>query len=486
MNNKDEFIDINDIDIINQYDKNENMGNMNMNYQNSNMNTANSNMGYQNNSMNMGNMNMNYQNSNMNMANSNMEYQNNSMNMGNMNMNYQNSNMNMANSNMGYQNNSMNMGNMNMNYQNSNMNIAHIDSNRGVVQQEEVSFQNMTAYKQRLRSMKEVQALTSEIEIDNSNSILMFGQQASESISKISDELLNSMKAVKSEEAGEMLVSLTKIMDKFDIKELENVKENSIVSKLFKNLGNSVAKLFQKYDTMGYEVEKVYILLKKYENDIKESNANLKKLYNGNLNYYKELEKYIVAGEMALEEIDVYINQLSNDMSLGEEEKQMMIQKLSISKDMLSQRIYDLQIAENIAIQTAPMIQTTQMANFNLMRKINSSFIITLPIFKQCLAQAIILKRQQIQAKSIKQLDDKTNELIMRNASNTARQSVEIAKLSSGSSIAIETLEKSYETIIKGIEETKAIQENNRIQRNENSTKLERLKYGMKRNIASV
>nr|WP_288306127.1 toxic anion resistance protein [uncultured Romboutsia sp.] len=486
MNNKDEFIDINDIDIINQYDKNENMGNMNMNYQNSNMNTANSNMGYQNNSMNMGNMNMNYQNSNMNMANSNMEYQNNSMNMGNMNMNYQNSNMNMANSNMGYQNNSMNMGNMNMNYQNSNMNIAHIDSNRGVVQQEEVSFQNMTAYKQRLRSMKEVQALTSEIEIDNSNSILMFGQQASESISKISDELLNSMKAVKSEEAGEMLVSLTKIMDKFDIKELENVKENSIVSKLFKNLGNSVAKLFQKYDTMGYEVEKVYILLKKYENDIKESNANLKKLYNGNLNYYKELEKYIVAGEMALEEIDVYINQLSNDMSLGEEEKQMMIQKLSISKDMLSQRIYDLQIAENIAIQTAPMIQTTQMANFNLMRKINSSFIITLPIFKQCLAQAIILKRQQIQAKSIKQLDDKTNELIMRNASNTARQSVEIAKLSSGSSIAIETLEKSYETIIKGIEETKAIQENNRIQRNENSAKLERLKYGMKRNIASV
>ena len=486
MNNKDEFIDINDIDIINQYDKNENMGNMNMNYQNSNMNKANSNMGYQNNSMNMGNMNMNYQNSNMNMANSNMEYQNNSMNMGNMNMNYQNSNMNMANSNMGYQNNSMNMGNMNMNYQNSNMNIAHIDSNRGVVQQEEVSFQNMTAYKQRLRSMKEVQALTSEIEIDNSNSILMFGQQASESISKISDELLNSMKAVKSEEAGEMLVSLTKIMDKFDIKELENVKENSIVSKLFKNLGNSVAKLFQKYDTMGYEVEKVYILLKKYENDIKESNANLKKLYNGNLNYYKELEKYIVAGEMALEEIDVYINQLSNDMSLGEEEKQMMIQKLSISKDMLSQRIYDLQIAENIAIQTAPMIQTTQMANFNLMRKINSSFIITLPIFKQCLAQAIILKRQQIQAKSIKQLDDKTNELIMRNASNTARQSVEIAKLSSGSSIAIETLEKSYETIIKGIEETKAIQENNRIQRNENSAKLERLKYGMKRNIASV
>ena len=96
------------------------------------------------------------------------------------------------------------------------------------------------------------------------------------------------------------------------------------------------------------------------------------------------------------------------------------------------------------------------------MRKINSSFIITLPIFKQCLAQAVILKRQEIQAKSIKQLDDKTNELIMRNAQNTARQSVEIAKMASGSSVSISTLEKSFETIMKGIEDTKAIQEANK------------------------
>ena len=235
---------------------------------------------------------------------------------------------------------------------------------------------------------------------------------------------------------------------------------------------------------MGYEVEKVYVLLKKYENDIRESNANLKKLYDANLHFYQLLEKYIVAGELAIEEIEGYINQLSMDNSMNPEEKQMLTQKLQISKDMLEQRVYDLQIAENVAIQAAPMIQTIQMSNFNLMRKINSSFIVTLPIFKQCLAQAVILKRQEIQAKSIKQLDDKTNELIMRNAQNTARQSVEIAKMASGSSVAISTLEKSFETIMKGIEETKAIQEANKAQRVENSAKLERIKYSMKKNIA--
>ncbi|WP_294132489.1 toxic anion resistance protein [uncultured Clostridium sp.] len=342
----------------------------------------------------------------------------------------------------------------------------------------------ISEYKQRLRGMKEVQDLTSEVEIQNPNSIVMFGQKASENISKVSDELLKSMKAVKSEEASEMLVNLTKIMDKFDVKELEGVEKPSMLSKLMKGVGNSVAKLFQKYDTMGYEVEKVYVLLKKYENDIRESNANLKKLYDANLHYYQLLEKYIVAGELALEEIDAYIQQISMNTAMNQEEKHMLTQKLEISKEMLSQRVYDLQIAENVAIQAAPMIQTIQMSNFNLMRKINSSFIVTLPIFKQCLAQAVILKRQEIQAKSIKQLDDKTNELIMRNAQNTARQSVEIARMASGSSVAISTLEKSFETIMKGIEDTKAIQEANRAQRVENSAKLERIKHTMKKNIA--
>lgn len=349
------------------------------------------------------------------------------------------------------------------------------------IQNNDFDVATISEYKQRLRGMKEVQDLTSEVEIQNPNSIVMFGQGASEQISKVSDELLNSMKAVKAEEASEMLVNLTKIMDKFDIKELDGSEKQSMLSKFMKGVGNSVAKLFQKYDTMGYEVEKVYVLLKKYENDIRESNANLKKLYDANLHYYQLLEKYIVAGELALEEIEAYIYQISMNNSLGQEEKQMMLQKLEISKEMLSQRVYDLQIAENVAIQSAPMIQTIQMSNFNLIRKINSSFIITLPIFKQCLAQAVILKRQEIQAKSIKQLDDKTNELIMRNAQNTARQSVEIAKMASGSSVSISTLEKSFETIMKGIEDTKAIQEANKVQRIENSAKLERIKSTMKK-----
>ena len=150
---------------------------------------------------------------------------------------------------MGYQN-QQSMQFQGMMNQNDNMQMQNNDFDMSTISE----------YKQRLRGMKEVQDLTGEVEIQNPNSIVMFGQKASENISKVSDELLKSMKAVKAEEASEMLVSLTKIMDKFDVKELESGEKQSIFSKLVKGVGNSVAKIFQKYDTMGYEVEKVYVL----------------------------------------------------------------------------------------------------------------------------------------------------------------------------------------------------------------------------------
>lgn len=335
------------------------------------------------------------------------------------------------------------------------------------------------AYKQRLRALPEVQNLTNEIDITNVNSILAFGQKPSEGISQTSDMLLSSMQRVNTEEASRMLTQLTKIMDKFDIKELENPENASMLQKLFGKIKNSIDKLFAKYEDMGKEVDKIYVILKQYESQIHQTQEDLEKQYRTNVTYYEELEKYIVAGELAQEEIEAYQAQMMQRTDLTEQEKQTQQQKLQMIKDMLNQRTYDLQIAENVAMQTCPMIQTMQMANFNLMRKINSSFIITLPIFKQCLVQAIQLKRQEIQAKSISQLDEKTNELLLRNAQNTATQSVNIARMAGGSAVQIETLRSTYETIKKGIDETKQISQQIAEKRKTDSVELENMKADM-------
>lgn len=336
-------------------------------------------------------------------------------------------------------------------------------------------------YKQKLRQLPEVEALTSEICVDDFNSILLFGQKASEGISKVSDNLLSTMKTVNAEEAGEMIHQLTKVMDKFDIQELEDIKEPSGFKKFFSRAKNSIETLFQKYETMGTEVDKIYVILKKYEMQIENANKNLKQMYETNINYYQELEKYIVAGEMGLEELEhKLIPQYEQEaLQTGDRLAMTQVETLRRTRDMLEQRIYDLQIAENIALQTIPMIQGIQYSNFNLIRKINSAFIITLPIFKQCLAQAVMLKRQELQAKSLKSLDDKTNELLLRNAQNMVTQTTSIARMAGTSSVQMETLEKTWQTIINGIEQTKQIEEENHLQRIENSKKLETIKAEM-------
>lgn len=156
--------------------------------------------------------------------------------------------------------------------------------------------------------------------------------------------------------------------------------------------------------------------------EIGTTNKNLDDMYQKNLEYYEQLERYIYAGELALEEFDTNIipECTRKAQESGDRVDEMELTSMLQVREMMDQRIFDLRLAENIALQTMPSIKTIQYGNYNLVRKINSAFIITLPIFKQCLTQSIMLKRQEIQTKkALSALDEKTNELLLRNAQNT-------------------------------------------------------------------
>ncbi|OYO40040.1 hypothetical protein CG709_21550, partial [Lachnotalea glycerini] len=221
----------------------------------------------------------------------------------------------------------------------------------------------------------------------------------------------------------------------------------------------------------------IYVQLKQYESEIKQSNRKLDEMFQANVNYYHDLVKYILAGEQGCKELENYITQRRTDMEATSDNSiQFELQSLEQALMMLEQRTQDLRTAENVAIQSIPMIKTMEFSNMNLVRKINSAFIVTLPIFKQALAQAIMLKRQKIQAEAMSALDEKTNEMLIKNAKNTVEQSKMTARLASGSSIKIETLETTWKTIVSGIDETKQIQENARKKRVEDQARLENIK----------
>ena len=331
-----------------------------------------------------------------------------------------------------------------------------------------------------LVNSEEVDRIVSTIEVNNLETIVTFGADAAEEISKASDVVLNGMDMSQLNDTSEMLTILAKIMDKFDIDEIRD--NPGFLDKLFGNLKKQLEKILSKYHTMGEEIDKIYVQLKGYESEIKQSNRKLNQMFEANVNYYHELVKYILAGEQACREIEAYIAQRQQDLEQsGDQSIQFELTSLNQALMMMEQRTQDLRIAENVAMQSIPMIKTMEFSNYNLVRKINSAFIVTLPIFKQALAQAILLKRQKIQAESMAALDKKTNEMLIKNAQNSVETSKMTARLASGSSIQIETLENTWRTITSGIEETKRIQEDAKKKREEDKVRLEAIKEDFRR-----
>ena len=326
-----------------------------------------------------------------------------------------------------------------------------------------------------LTNSEEVDALVSTIEVNNLETIVSFGAEAAEEIAKASDVVLNSMSMSQLDESSEMLESLSKIMSKFDPSELQENK--GLFNKLFGNMKKQLEKILDKYHTMGEEVDKIYVQLREYEGEIKQSNRKLEQMFDANVDYYHQLVKYILAGEQGCRELEAYIAQRQADFeATGDNSIQLELAGLNNALMMLEQRTQDLRVAENIAIQSIPMIKTMAYSNMNLVRKINSAFIVTLPVFKQGLAQAVMLKRQKIQAEALSELDKKTNEMLIKNAKNTVEKSKMTARLASGSSVKIETLETTWRTIVNGIEETQNIQKEARKQRIDDAARLENIK----------
>lgn len=338
---------------------------------------------------------------------------------------------------------------------------------------------------QELTGSKEVDELVSQICVNDPQTIVAFGGEVANEIAQCSDTILNSIDMSQINDSGTLLNTLGRIMDKFDIEEIAADEKKGIFAKVFGNLQKQLDQILAKYHTMGEEVDKIYVELKKYEAEIGESNKKLQSIFNANVGFYQDLVKYILAGEQGLQEMSEYMSQMQNDLTQRPNDTMLQLDynAMQQAQIVLEQRVQDLRIAENVAMQSIPMIQAMQFSNLNLVRKINSAFIITLPVFKQALTQAVLLKRQKIQAQAMQALDERTNEMLLKNAKNTADQTKLTAQLASTSSIKIETLEQTWKTIVTGIEETRKIQSDASAKRAADAAKLGELKQDFQRRI---
>lgn len=358
------------------------------------------------------------------------------------------------------------------------INIQEIDTQE--VQKVNEIVADTEAYKERLKQLPEVQALTNEISVQDVNTIVNFGQKSAEEITKISDKILSIAKVPTSKDAAQMITQLAKIMDKFDIRELEKIQsepaKQGFLQKLKQKIADEFEALIAKYDDMSKEVDKISQLLRTYENQTKQDNVTLTEMCQANYNYFEQLERYVVAAELGLVEIANYRQQVANRTDISEDQKNAQLQQLDMMSQMLDQRKYDLLQAEVVARMTVPMLQNMQITNVNLLREINTAFVVGLPIFKQNLAQAIMLKRQAITANSMEQFKGAINKQLEQNATYASVQGKLVAENVTKGTFDMETLRKVYSTIKTGTENTKRIMSEQESKNKENSKELEQLK----------
>lgn len=330
------------------------------------------------------------------------------------------------------------------------------------------------AVRDSLERSPEIDALTSAIDVSDMNSIVTFGAGAAEQIGKASDAVLRTMSMGELSESSRLMTALAKIMEQFDIHE---VRENTgLLNRLFGGAKKQLDRVLNKYQTMGDQVDRIYVELRRYESEIMRSNDQLDQMFGANVASYHELVKYIAAGEQGVKEISDYYEEREREFRrTGDPTLSFELQSLQQARDVLAQRVQDLRTAEIVAMQSIPMIRTMQYNNVSLVRKINSAFIITLPVFKQALAQAILLKRQQVQAEAVGALDRRTQEMILKNARNTAEAARLTARVT-GTSVGADTLEASWKTIVDGIGETRKLQRDTETARKEDLARLEQIR----------
>ena len=332
------------------------------------------------------------------------------------------------------------------------------------------------AVKNEIMHSGEAQRISDTLSVHNPQSIIEFGKQVSEQISSCADEILKRQSVNTLNSTSNMMVALSKIMDKVDIGELSEIsdKKPGFMERIFNNAQKKIESLTSKYNNIGTEIEKVCVELRAHEQAIQQSNKDLDILYENGVKSYQELMKYTIAGEMALEEIEQYKIGL-NDRANSDPDVALELNNVVQAEQLLEQRVQDLRLAETVALQSLPIIKSMQFGNLNLARKINSAFIITIPVFKNACAQAIIAKKQAMQAQAMQALDAKTNEMLIRNAQNAANNMRLTTQLAGSSAIKIETVQNSWQIIMDGIKDTKAIQEELARQRQQDRVTIERM-----------
>lgn len=325
-----------------------------------------------------------------------------------------------------------------------------------------------------LEGSQDLDQLVSQIYLDDPSTILSFGADAAKEISRCSDTILHSVSMGRTSDPTPLLTDLSALMGRFDVDEIAGEERRGLFSRLLGGGKETVEQVLARYRTLGDEVDRIYVRLKQLEAELEQTNRQLEEIFTANLAYYKDLVRYILAGEEGLRQVDAYLEQKRQETAAHPGDHLLAMECASVqqARNLLDQRVQDLRIAEVVAMQALPMVKSMEYTNLNLMRKLNSAFLVTLPVFKQALTQAVLLKRQRLQRESLRALEERTGALAQRSAQSAA--ALAGAAREEPPTVSADTLTASRRTILEGIDQTRKLQQERQENQREGAEALSR------------
>ncbi len=331
---------------------------------------------------------------------------------------------------------------------------------------------------------KAVDEFNAKLDVNDSTQILQFGAAAQNKITSFSDSVLENVKTKNTGEVGDLLADLVSQIKSFD----GSIGEKKGLAKLFYNAKKELTKIIAKYSKIESNIDGIEKGLDKSKIMLLKDISMFDEMYKKNLEYFKELSLYIIAGEKKLDEMrNVIMPQLKK--TAEETKEQLDIQKVQDMEAQINRfekKLHDLKVTRVICIQMAPQIRLLQNNDSELVEKIQSSITNTIPLWKNQMVLALGINNAKVALKQQQAVSELTNDMLKKNSETLKQGSLDIAKESERAIVDIETLKKTNSDILETLDGIIKIHEEGRAKREEAEVELQNIEKELKDKILEI
>ena len=325
-----------------------------------------------------------------------------------------------------------------------------------------------------------------KINVEDATQILQYGVKAQNKISQFSDSVLEGVKTKSTGEVGELLADLVAEIKAFD-SDIANDNKTGL-AKLFNNAKKQLDRIIAKYGKIEVNIDEIEKELEKHKLQMLKDINIFDTMYEKNLEYFKELSLYIIAGERKLEELrNVVMPKLQEKArETGEQLDAQKVNDMENTINRFEKKIYDLKTTRIISIQMAPQIRLLQNNDAELVEKIQSSLINTIPLWKNQIVLALGINNAKQALGAQKAVTQLTNDMLQKNSELLKQGSIQIAEESERAIVDIATLQKNNKDLIETLDKVIEIHENGRAKRKEAEAELENIEKELKEKMIEL